>query len=230
MASGTSGITCKMVDYADVRESSELIMLLNAYSMDPMANQAPLSDAVKSTLIAGLTQTPGAFSIIAYLPADVTPKVTPNMTPDVTSDVTPEVTPASDSDSTPVAPALDNAGVSDVSSLENVDPKFMLHREKSPATGDTYTPVGLANCFMGFSTFAARPLVNIHDLVVLPGYRGKGIGQALLQAVEQIAKERGCCKLVLEVRTDNPAERLYRREGFTDGDHPYIFLSKALSS
>lgn len=34
--------------------------------------------------------------------------------------------------------------------------------------------IGLANCFTGFSTFAARPLVNIHDLVVKPGLRGRG--------------------------------------------------------
>lgn len=95
--------------------------------------------------------------------------------------------------------------------------------------GNRKQPVGLANCFMGFSTFSSKPLVNIHDLVVLPEYRGNGIGKALLDAVEIIAIERECCKIVLEVRTDNPAEHLYRRQGFTDGDHPYIFLSKALT-
>ena len=44
--------------------------------------------------------------------------------------------------------------------------------------------VGLINCFEGFSTFAARPLLNIHDLVVLAGQRGGGIGQQLLSAAE----------------------------------------------
>jgi GNAT superfamily N-acetyltransferase len=43
-------------------------------------------------------------------------------------------------------------------------------------------PVGLVNCVEGFSTFKSQPLMNIHDLVVLPGHRGMGIGQALLQA------------------------------------------------
>src|SRR4029453_5239669 len=37
--------------------------------------------------------------------------------------------------------------------------------------------VGIAVCFRGFSTFAARPLLNIHDLAVLPEYRGRGVGQ-----------------------------------------------------
>ena len=30
-------------------------------------------------------------------------------------------------------------------------------------------PVGIAGCLFGFSTFQARPLLNIHDLAVLPG-------------------------------------------------------------
>ena len=32
--------------------------------------------------------------------------------------------------------------------------------------------VGLINCFAGFSTFAAKPLLNIHDIVVHAGARG----------------------------------------------------------
>ena len=35
-------------------------------------------------------------------------------------------------------------------------------------------PVGLATTFEGFSTFAAKPLINIHDIAVLPDYRGRG--------------------------------------------------------
>ncbi len=34
--------------------------------------------------------------------------------------------------------------------------------------------VGAAVCFIGFSTFAAKPLINIHDFVVLSALRGKG--------------------------------------------------------
>jgi GNAT superfamily N-acetyltransferase len=76
--------------------------------------------------------------------------------------------------------------------------------------------VGLANCFMAYSTFAAAPLVNIHDLAVLPGYRGKGIGKALLGAVEVEALKRGACKITLEVLSGNPARHLYAREGYGD--------------
>ncbi len=95
-------------------------------------------------------------------------------------------------------------------------------------------PVGIAICFFGFSTFQARPLLNIHDLAVLPEYRGKGIGRRLLGAVEEHALQRGCCKLTLEVQDDNqPARGLYHAFGFTDfvvGDSAVTrFLAKPLS-
>lgn len=77
------------------------------------------------------------------------------------------------------------------------------------------TPVGLVNCVEGFSTFKSRPLMNIHDLAVLPGHRGMGVGQALMQAAQAHAQARGCCKLTLEVLTGNArALRSYAQFGF----------------
>lgn len=76
-------------------------------------------------------------------------------------------------------------------------------------------PVGLVNCFEGFSTFYARPLMNIHDVVVLPEYRGRGFSLRLLEAVERLARERDCCKLTLEVLSNNRvAKAVYERFGF----------------
>ena len=40
--------------------------------------------------------------------------------------------------------------------------------------------VGLAMCFEGFSTFACKPLINIHDFYVKPQYRRKGISSSLM--------------------------------------------------
>jgi len=75
--------------------------------------------------------------------------------------------------------------------------------------------VGIATCFLGFSTFAARPLLNLHDLAVLPTHRGRGIGRALLAAVEQKARDRGCVKVTLEVQENNrPARYVYEAAGF----------------
>ena len=82
---------------------------------------------------------------------------------------------------------------------------------------DGVTPVGLVNAIEGFSTFACRPLVNVHDVVVLPSHRGRGIAVQLFAEVEAVARERGACKLTLEVLSGNsPARGLYRKLGFDD--------------
>lgn len=90
-------------------------------------------------------------------------------------------------------------------------------------------PVGLLIGFQGFSTFQARPLLNIHDLAVTPAARGQGIGRQLLQEAARMARQRGYGQLTLEVRTDNPvAQNLYKSEGFKDCDPPMWFWKKQL--
>ena len=75
--------------------------------------------------------------------------------------------------------------------------------------------VGLINCIEGFSTFACRPLVNVHDVVVLVSHRGRRIGELMLALVEELAQARGACKLTLEVLDGNrSALALYQRCGF----------------
>ncbi|WP_288416048.1 GNAT family N-acetyltransferase [uncultured Novosphingobium sp.] len=78
-------------------------------------------------------------------------------------------------------------------------------------------PVGLAICFTGFSTFAAAPVVNIHDVSVLSAHRGRGIARALFARIEAEARSRGACKITLEVLSGNqPAKRLYKSLGYND--------------
>jgi len=80
---------------------------------------------------------------------------------------------------------------------------------------DGDAPVGLVNCIEGFSTFACRPLVNVHDVAVLASHRGRGIAEAMLAEAERIATERGAVKMTLEVLSGNaPAVRLYKRIGY----------------
>ena len=50
---------------------------------------------------------------------------------------------------------------------------------------------------------------------MLPDWRGTGISQRLLAAVEQLAREQNCCKLTLEVLDGNvAARRAYAKYGF----------------
>jgi GNAT superfamily N-acetyltransferase len=99
---------------------------------------------------------------------------------------------------------------------------------------DRETPVGVAVCFVGFSTFAGKPLVNLHDVSIVPTHRGRGIGRGLLAAVEARARELGCCKLTLEVLDRNDrALRTYTAAGFRryslqPGAGEAIFMTKPL--
>jgi len=75
--------------------------------------------------------------------------------------------------------------------------------------------VALANCFYSFSTFKCKPIVNIHDFVVLDTHRGRGVSQALLMHIQAVAKQNHCCKLTLEVLSNNlSAQRAYKKFGF----------------
>jgi ribosomal protein S18 acetylase RimI-like enzyme len=76
-------------------------------------------------------------------------------------------------------------------------------------------PIGFSICFLGFSTFMARPLLNIHDIFVDASARGLGIGAMLLEQIEAKARALNCGRITLEVRKDNRVARaLYRKVGF----------------
>ena len=76
-------------------------------------------------------------------------------------------------------------------------------------------PAGLAICIEGFSSFACMPLLNIHDMVVIADYRGRGISKKILAKAEEVARERNYCKLTLEVLEGNQvAKNAYKSFGF----------------
>ena len=89
--------------------------------------------------------------------------------------------------------------------------------------------VGICTCFYAYSTFLAKPLLNIHDIYVEESMRGKGISKQLVQAIEEFAKQKNCGKITLEVRKDNlNARDLYKSQGFTEAPHSMFFWIKHL--
>lgn len=77
-------------------------------------------------------------------------------------------------------------------------------------------PVGFALFFHNFSTFLAQPGLYLEDLFVLPDYRGKGIGKALLCHLADLAVKRGCGRLEWSVLDWNqPAIDFYQYMGAT---------------
>lgn len=80
---------------------------------------------------------------------------------------------------------------------------------------------GMAVCFVNYSTFKAKPLINIHDLAVKSEHQGKGIGKLLLETVIEYARSNDYCAVTLEVRRDNDRARaLYTKYGFADVHEP----------
>lgn len=89
--------------------------------------------------------------------------------------------------------------------------------------------VGYAVGFVNFSTFNARPMFNIHDFFVMTDYRCLGLGKMLMQQLLQIAYEKKCNKITLEVRLDNMvAQHIYRSAGFAAGNPEMLFWTKTL--
>jgi GNAT superfamily N-acetyltransferase len=76
--------------------------------------------------------------------------------------------------------------------------------------------VGFALFFTNFSTFLAKPGLYLEDLFVEPELRGRGIGQALLTRLAELAAERGCGRFEWSVLDWNVnAIRFYERMGAT---------------
>ena len=76
-------------------------------------------------------------------------------------------------------------------------------------------PAGFTNCLQSFSTFKCKPLLNVHDLAVSERFRGQGVARQLLSRVDEIARQRGCCKVTLEVLQNNHAAKsAYLKHGF----------------
>jgi GNAT superfamily N-acetyltransferase len=85
--------------------------------------------------------------------------------------------------------------------------EVLLARIESP-------PVGFALFFQTFSTFLAAPGIWLEDLFVLPEYRRRGVGRALLRRVASIALQRSCGRLEWSVLDWNePALEFYQTIG-----------------
>lgn len=88
---------------------------------------------------------------------------------------------------------------------------------------------GLVVAFENFSTFTVKPMLNIHDVIVLKEFRGKGVGRKMMEKVEEVAHQLTCSRITLEVRHDNAvAQELYKSFGFADTEFPMYFWRKYL--
>ena len=134
-------------DYQNEEHGKDLVMLLNAYALDPMGGGEALAVEVQQNLVVTLAKRDDFLTLLCY---------------------------------------VDNE------------------------------PAGILNCVESFSTFKCKPLLNIHDCGVLKEFRGLGISQLLFKEAEKISRERGYCKLTLEVLEGNiVAQNAYKKLGFS---------------
>jgi GNAT superfamily N-acetyltransferase len=92
--------------------------------------------------------------------------------------------------------------------------------------------VGFAVWFYNFSTFVGRPGLYLEDIFVLPEWRGRGIGRALIGHLARLAVARGCGRMEWAVLDWNePAIRFYRNMGAQamDGWTVYRLTGDALT-
>lgn len=104
------------------------------------------------------------------------------------------------------------AGTVDAESQADTEPHT---QNGGPPPGERRV-VAFALFFTNFSTFLAQPGLYLEDLYVQPDQRGRGIGQALLTRLAQLAVDRGYGRFEWSVLDWNePAIRFYQRMGAT---------------
>lgn len=83
--------------------------------------------------------------------------------------------------------------------------------------------IGFALFFHNFSTFLGKPGIYIEDLFVLPEFRGKGVGKALIGYIARLAVERDCGRIEWWVLNWNPARKLYDGIGAESMDEWVVY-------
>jgi GNAT superfamily N-acetyltransferase len=73
--------------------------------------------------------------------------------------------------------------------------------------------VGLALYYFTYSTWTCTPVLYVEDLYVDAGLRGSGLGKRLMAGLAKIARDHGCLRIGLEVKSDNQARGFYARLG-----------------
>jgi GNAT superfamily N-acetyltransferase len=79
--------------------------------------------------------------------------------------------------------------------------------------------VGMAGLRLAPGLFYPEPQAEVTELYVLPDFRHKGVGRALLEKAEALARQAGANELLIRVDAENePARLLYHSLGYEEGD------------
>lgn len=87
--------------------------------------------------------------------------------------------------------------------------------------------IGFTQIYPLFSSVTMERMLLLNDLFIDPTFRGKGVGTALIDTVKNLCHNLGQKGIGLQTAYDNPAQKLYEREGFKkDTDLQYFWQRK----
>ena len=83
------------------------------------------------------------------------------------------------------------------------------------ALSEDQKALGFTQLYPSFSSVALKQVFILNDLFVAQEGRNQGVGAALLDAAKEVARKCNARGLVLETDKDNPAQKLYEKNGWT---------------
>ena len=85
-------------------------------------------------------------------------------------------------------------------------------------------PIGFVQLYFTFSSVSLQPSLILNDLFVRKEFRGKEVGQALLEKSKSFCREKGYKGLALETAVDNPAQKLYEKLDWKKDSHCFHYF------
>jgi len=91
--------------------------------------------------------------------------------------------------------------------------------------------VGFTQLYTTYSSVSLKPFLILNDLYVSTEFRGKGVGEKLLEAAKELCGELGYKGLALETANGNPAQQLYEKLGWQkDTDYLHYFWTNPVQN
>lgn len=83
---------------------------------------------------------------------------------------------------------------------------------------------GFVQLYPSFASLSLAPSWILNDLFVDPAARGRGVGEALMQAARELGIANGAAEIFLQTARDNAtAQRLYERLGYQRDDEFLVY-------
>lgn len=87
--------------------------------------------------------------------------------------------------------------------------------------------IGFTQLYPIFSSVSTQKMLVLNDLYVDSNCRGKGVGKSLIDIAKEYCKQNNYKGLSLETAKNNPAQKLYEREGFSQDEYLHYYWTNS---